>query len=84
MKRLRFNPFFAVTADTGATSATATQSIYIPNIDSKQNVTGKLVATGTWSSATLNVKFEDSADHVTYADVTGGAFTPGRWAGIVF
>ena len=75
MKQMKFNPFFAVTADTGATSATATQAVYLHNVDNSRPVKATIRATGTWGSATLNVKFEDSSDDVTYADVTGGAFT---------
>ena len=75
MKQMKFNPFFAVTADAGATSATSTQAVYLHNVDNSRPVKATVRATGTWGSATLNIKFEDSADNVTFADVTGGAFT---------
>lgn len=75
MKKIRINPIMSVTGDTGATGATAEQSIYLPTIDGSRPVKATLHASGTWNSATLAVKFEDAADDSTYADVTGGGFT---------
>ena len=75
MKKIDFTPFMSVEADDGATTTTNTKSIYLGTIDNSRPVKATLTSSGTFGGGTLAVKFQDSADDTTYADVTGGGFT---------